>query len=115
MVTIEHTNAVSEQDKAFLRDVKQLIQGFLPTSKVLLYGSYARGTQDSESDYDILVLTSQRLSATEEDVIYKALFELEIATGAAVSTMFCDRRQWDTSIVRVSPFHLEIERDAIEL
>ena len=113
MRTLEQVTVVSDQDRQFLHEVKRTIQKFLPTAEVLLYGSIARGTQSSESDYDILVLTSRALSAAEEDVVYKALFQLELSTGAVVSTIFCSKQQWETPLYRAMPFHWEVDRDAI--
>jgi predicted nucleotidyltransferase len=38
--------------------IKSTVNSFLPNSRVLLFGSRARGEADKESDYDLLVVTN---------------------------------------------------------
>lgn len=42
------------------------MQDCLPGSRVLLFGSRARGEQSSFSDYDLLIITSQTFSPKEK-------------------------------------------------
>jgi predicted nucleotidyltransferase len=115
MKTLEQIETISDQGRQLLHEVKQRVRKFLPAAEVLLYGSVARGTQDAESDYDILVLTSEPLSKEEETSVDDSVFELELATGFVVSTIFCSKEQWDTPLYRAMPFHWEIDRDAVVL
>ena len=48
------------------KKIRQTVQTNLPGSRVLLFGSRARGEQDSFSDYDLLVITSQTFSSKEK-------------------------------------------------
>lgn len=43
------------EDKVLLAIKKRLVEGFAP-SKIILFGSQARGTADERSDVDILVV-----------------------------------------------------------
>lgn len=113
MKTIEQARAVSEEEKALLGETKKVIQGFLPTAKVLLYGSAARGTQGPESDYDVLVLTDRLISSQEEDRVRDAVYDLQVARGELISTFFFAKDFWDKH--RDMPFHQEVDRDAIVL
>ena len=45
-----------------LNSIKSTVNSFLPDSKVLLFGSRARGEADSQSDYDLLVVTPDTLA-----------------------------------------------------
>ena len=45
--------------------IKEVVHQFLPGSRVLLFGSRARGTNRPDSDYDILVLIDKELSPKE--------------------------------------------------
>ena len=65
MRTIEDQTVLSQRDKDLLTELKAVIRQFEPTATVLLYGSVARGTNDPESDYDIMVLTEHQPSAEE--------------------------------------------------
>jgi len=60
-----------------LQSIKSTVKSFLPDSKVLLFGSRATGKADQESDYDLLVVTSDtfepRVKMSWESKIRKAL------------------------------------------
>jgi len=60
-----------------LNTIKSTVNSFLPDSKVLLFGSRARGEGNSQSDYDLLVVTSgafaPRVKMNWENKIRKAL------------------------------------------
>ncbi len=113
MKTIEQVHVVSDEDKKFLCETKKVIQGFLPAAEVLLYGSAARGTHGQESDYDVLVLTDVSLSNKEEEEIRDAVYDLQVAWGELISTIFHSREFWDKH--PGMPFHQEVARDAIVL
>jgi len=53
----------SEFDK-----IASLIQGLIPSSKVILFGSYAKDTQTDESDLDLCVLVP-KLDGSRLDMI----------------------------------------------
>ena len=46
--------------------IRNTVQGCLPGSRILLFGSRARGDYDSRSDYDLLVITPNLLTRTEK-------------------------------------------------
>lgn len=49
-----------------LEFIKRTVQSSLPDSDVMLFGSRARSTGSDNSDYDILIVTKQRLSPKEK-------------------------------------------------
>jgi predicted nucleotidyltransferase len=51
---------------AIYRKIKETVQSCLPGSRVLLFGSRARGEQDSHSDYDLLIVTPKTLSPQDK-------------------------------------------------
>jgi predicted nucleotidyltransferase len=57
--------------------IKSTVYSFLPNSKVLLFGSRARGQGDRQSDYDLLIVTrdtfAPRVKMDWESKIRKAL------------------------------------------
>lgn len=58
----------------FSRQVKEILEDKL--SKVILYGSYARGDYRENSDIDIMVLTT--LTDVEIEREEKKIFDLEL-------------------------------------
>jgi len=57
--------------------IKSIVGSLLPESRVLLFGSRAKGHADRESDYDLLIVTHRALAPREkmdwEGKIRKAL------------------------------------------
>jgi len=66
-----------EDVKEILRIIKDTAGEFIPDSEVMLFGSKARGDSNSDSDYDILIITSQDLST-------KAKFPLRTSIRVAL-------------------------------
>lgn len=60
--------------------IKSTVHAFLPNAQILLFGSRARGNNDKNSDYDLLVITPQSYEPRErihwESKISKALIKL---------------------------------------
>ena len=115
MKTLEQADVISAEERELLIKIKEVIREFQPTATILLYGSVARGTQDPESDYDILVLTDEPLAFTQEDEIDDAIYGLQLAAGVVISTIFYAKAQWDLPLLRGMPFRHEVEKDAVEL
>lgn len=115
MKTLEQASVVSDRDRELLGEVKQLIRQCLPAADVLLYGSVARGTQDVASDYDILALTDCPLSHGEQNEVRGTVFDWEVEREVVISIMFRSKEEWNSALARVSPFHQEVEKDAVAL
>ena len=115
MRTMEEADVLSEADRELLHEIKRIVRRSLPTAEVMLFGSMARGTRHHESDYDILVLTDTELTPTGQNVIRDPIFDLEVERGVVICTVVYSKEEWDESTIHVSPFHQEVERDAIVL
>jgi predicted nucleotidyltransferase len=48
------------------KTIKETVQSCLPGSRVLLFGSRARGEQDIHSDYDLLIVTPETFTLQEK-------------------------------------------------
>ena len=46
--------------------IKTIVQSILPEAKVILFGSRAKGTETEESDFDLLIITEEKLSEKEK-------------------------------------------------
>jgi predicted nucleotidyltransferase len=51
---------------AIYKKIKETVQSCLPGSRVLLFGSRARGQQDIHSDYDLLIVTPSTFTSQEK-------------------------------------------------
>lgn len=78
---------------------------------VYLFGSYARGDQDAESDVDVLVVLDEIESyASEIDRAGGLGAELSLKHGVSVSKVFVTERDWAE---RKSPFLVNVREEAV--
>ncbi|MGC9343721.1 MAG: nucleotidyltransferase family protein [Bacteroidales bacterium] len=87
-----------------LNHIKNKVLAYLPGSEVRLFGSRTRPNHDSESDYDILVITNQRISVKEKLIlktrIRKGLLKENIRTDILIQS------KKDISVKKTLPGHI---------
>jgi predicted nucleotidyltransferase len=80
---------------------------------VYLFGSYARGEADRESDFDVLVVLKDfKHYAQEVDRTAELASNLSLKYGVTISTMFMRERDW---VQGDSPFLSNVRDEAIPL
>lgn len=95
----ENLDQLLKELKAGLSDLyKNRLRG------VYLFGSYARGDQDEESDLDIMiVLSNYRHYGMELDRVSQLVSTLSLNYGVSISTVFQRQQEWleaDTPLLR---------------
>jgi predicted nucleotidyltransferase len=113
MKNLATSKDISGRDRDILIKLKEIVHVIIPTATVLLYGSVARGTQDEDSDYDVLILTDAPLSTKEEDSVTDAVYDLELDRGIVISTLFYTKDFWAAPIAQVLPFHQRVREDGV--
>ena len=96
------------RDRAAIREASDLLRRRFPVDAIILFGSKARGEDDSESDIDLLVLTSRPLSRAEQHSVTDELFPLQLRHDVVLSVLIVPTREWSAGIVSVLPIHDEI-------
>ncbi len=79
----------------------------------MLYGSFARGQADEESDVDLLVVTAQPLTRFQRHEITNAVFDVNLQYDTNFSTLVVDLESGERGVISVLPIHDEILRDGI--
>ena len=96
----------------FLQQIKAILEQNL--SKVIIYGSYARGDYHANSDVDIMILVD--LSNEEikgiENKIFDIAFDIEMNTGVDISPILKNRIEYEYWM-DVLPFYKNIEEEGI--
>lgn len=96
-----------------LQQIKKAVETVSPGSKVLLYGSRARGTAHTLSDWDILVLVDGTLSLPQEQNLRRSVYEVEWLTGEVISLMVRSVHDWESERTRITPLYQAIAREAV--
>jgi len=78
---------------------------------VYLYGSYARGEQDAESDVDVLIVLQQvDQYGAEVDRTGRLVSTLSLKHGVSISRVLVSERDW---LNQVTPFLENAREEAI--
>lgn len=96
----------------FSQEMKKIFG--LHLSKVVVYGSYARGNYQDNSDVDIMVLVNlseMEINKLENDV-YDAAFDIEMDTGIDISPIVKSEAQYEYW-VDVLPFYKNIQKEGL--
>jgi predicted nucleotidyltransferase len=104
---------IAPTDRNAIIAAAQLLRSRFPVVRVLLFGSKATGRDHPESDIDLLVLTSRRLSWRERDAMTEALFDVEMKFEVVISTLVLDEEEWEYGPYHVLPIHDEVYRHGV--
>jgi len=102
------------KDPIFQR-IKKSVVTTAPNAKLVLFGSYARGTNTDGSDIDLLILLdSDRITWPEEKRITYPLYDIEFETGTAISPVVLSKKDWESKH-KITPFYKNVAREGIVL
>jgi predicted nucleotidyltransferase len=104
---------LNNDDRRAVEAAVRLLKQRFPVEQVILYGSKARGTDDAESDIDLLVLTREPMSWRQQREVIAALHPLELEYDVVLSPLVVSRQEWEEGIYRVLPIHDEVARDGV--
>ena len=107
-------NKVDTVLKQFIEEISKLLGNRL--KKVILYGSYARGDYDKNSDLDIMILTD----LTEDELIkYRMKIrdiacDLEFDNDIVISPLVRNIEKYNNRI-DIIPFYMNIQKEGVVL
>ena len=83
-------------------------------SKVILYGSYARGDNHDFSDVDLMILVKMSDSEIKriENDVYDIAFEIEIETGIDISPIIKNQEQYEYWVDTL-PFYRNVRDEGV--
>ena len=110
MKSFESSSLMKNESKAIEAAVRMLKREFSVT-KVILFGSKARGDHDKHSDLDLLVVASRLLHWKEEKAIVGALFDIGMEYDVIFSPLFTYSDEWENGIFTEFPVYQEISQD----
>lgn len=107
-------NAVSNIIYDFSVELRKILGNDL--SKVILYGSYARGDFRENSDVDVMILVKIAAEEIEkiEDDIFDLAFDIEMEHGIHISPIIKNADQFDYWVDAL-PFYHNVRTEGIEI
>ncbi len=108
------TNTVNKVLNQFIKELSDLLGNRL--KKVILYGSYARGDYDKNSDIDIMILTDLN---DNEIVKYRVVVrdlacELEVENDIIISPIVRNIEKYNNRI-NIIPFYMNVQKEGVVL
>ena len=96
----------------FSQELKQILGDNL--TKVIVYGSYARGDYRDNSDVDIMILvkmSDEEIKAVKND-IYDLAFDVEMSTGIELSPIIKNEKQYEYWVDTL-PFYRNVRNEGV--
>lgn len=105
-------NKVNKIIKQFVQELSKILGNRL--KKVILYGSYARGDYDKNSDIDIMILTDLN---DEEIVEYRMKVrelacDLELENDIIISPLVRNVDKYNERI-NIIPFYINVQKEGV--
>ena len=79
-----------------IQQIKQTVHKAEPGAEIILFGSYARGDQRTDSDIDLLILIDAEKQYEQVKKITYPLFDLSFALGEAIVPLVMNKKEWET-------------------
>ena len=82
--------------------------------RIILYGSYARGDYNDNSDIDIMILTNLNFEEIEEyrDKISDIAFDIELEKGVIISPVIKNIDKYNEKI-NIVPFYMNVQKEGV--
>ena len=96
-----------------IKRVKESVKSVDPKARVILFGSRARGNNDEKSDWDFLILVSEKADENIKQQIRSKLIETELEAEQVVSTIIYSKVQWPK--YKITPLYKNISREGLEI
>ena len=110
MKTLERAELTVNEIRS-IREAVRLMKSELPVTRVMLFGSKARGTARPDSDIDLLVLTSDPVTPELRREISSRLFDVSLYNNIPLSSIVISEHDWSEGLIRHMLIHSEVERD----
>lgn len=104
--TVRTLNACSEMFRSRFPDIG---------AELILFGSQARGSADSESDIDLLVLVEEVMTSQQKKTVHDAIYEISLDDDVVISALIVNKQQWNSPVCRELPLYRNVTREGVRL
>jgi predicted nucleotidyltransferase len=106
---------LSQKERDSILEASRLLRSDLPVTRLILFGSKARGTGEPDSDIDLLVLTSCPVSSKLREAISDRLADINLKTDVLLTSVVVSEEDWSNGLIHYMLIHDEAERDGCEI
>ena len=106
---------LSQKDKQSILEAGRTLKSDFPVSRIILYGSKARGTSEPDSDIDLLILTDCQINGKLRRAISDRLADINLRNDVFMTSVVISEQEWANGLIRYSLFHSEIEKGGCEV
>jgi len=104
-----------KNDKSIvLSKIKAAIKQIDTSAELILYGSRARGDENPDSDWDLLILVNSKSDLDYEKVFRHKLFDLELELEESFSVTVHNKNDWELKYW-VTPLYQNITREGLRI
>jgi len=102
-------------NKEIVIKIRRAVKLIEPDATIILYGSYARGDHNQQSDLDVLVILDKpKVSRNDEKRVKYPLYDIEFETGRIISPLVLSRKDWE-SRHKITPFYENVTKEGVVL
>ena len=105
---------MNSKTKHIIQLIRKNVNSIDPRAEIILYGSRARGEEDADSDWDLLVLTDYGVDLHIERKFRNRLYDLELETGEPFSIFVYSKSDWNTKQI-ITPFYHNVTREGLRI
>ncbi len=104
---------VKDNEHLALAELKKRVKERMAVERVVVFGSVARGEATEESDLDVLILTEESISYSDETSIFDIAFFVNMEYDTNISVVVVSKEKWESPIWSLLPLHQAIAREGI--
>jgi len=98
---------------SLLQKCKHAVEMVAPGSSVILYGSRARGDENPESDYDLLVVLPECYDVSIAERVRNKLYDIEVEESVIISVIIKNEKEWESKLYDILPLKINILREGV--
>ena len=105
---------LTDNERAALRQLKEILSQELGSVALSLFGSKARGQAALDSDVDVMIEIPE-LNPEIESRIDDVIFEINLRYDVLISAILFGRKELEDGPLAESPLYKSVEKDGIRL
>ncbi len=114
MKTLDSSN-LTETERRCVEEAAAALKAKLPVSRVVLFGSKARGDAQADSDVDLLVLTAGPVTTELRHSVSDRLHDIGLDDDVLLTSIVVSEDDWRDGLICYMLIHKEVERDGCEV